>query len=305
MTTAAVSAAARTGGRTRRFAKAGRDLMLRRSPGLQQVIRVLARRGNLPPRVWRRLHPFGVWTLHAPDGTAFQYNSAFPDDGLARHIVWTDLRHWECTTQPVLFDLARRAKVFVDVGAYSGVYTLLACAANPSLQAIACEPNPNKLPQLAANIAANGLQNRVTVVGKALSSASGRATLALPPSDDSQASLRSGRAGERVIDVVVVTGDELLAHLPVDLIKIDVEGAEPDVLAGMATVLAERRPTVIAECLDQAALQRLRTTATRFGLRHAYHLDEGGSVPVDDGFTHPYRSPNYLFSAEPIPDWHR
>jgi FkbM family methyltransferase len=283
----------------RRIAKAGRDHLLRRTPGLQRAIAALARGGQLPPSVWRRLHPIGIWTLHAPDGAPFAYNSDFDDDQMARHVVWTDLRHWETTTQPVLFELARQAEVFVDIGAYSGIYTLLACVANRDLQAIACEPNPVKLAQLRSNIRLNGLDNRVTIVGKALSSAPGRARLTVP-SDDSQATLSRFAQGFRSVDVEVTTGDELLGGRRVDLIKVDVEGFEPQVFAGLATVLATHRPSIIAECLNQRALLRARTATAAYGYDHVYHLDGHGPVPVGDEFVHPHRFPNYLFRTEPM-----
>ena len=287
-----------TTGAPRRLAKAGRDRLLRRTPGLQRAIRTLARQGRLPPAVWRRLHPIGVWTLHAPDGTPFAYDSDFADDALARHIVWTDLGHWETTTQPVLFALARRAGVFVDVGAYSGIYTVLACLANPGLQAVACEPNPVKLAQLRSNVRLNGLEDRVTIVGRALSSASGRARLTIP-ADDSRATLLPADAGTTV-EVEVTTGDELLGGRPVDLIKIDVEGLEPQVLAGLAGVLATHRPSIIAECLDRPALLRARTATARFGYHHIYHLDGHGPAPVHDPAADPLRCTNYLFRTEPM-----
>ncbi|MGI8330307.1 FkbM family methyltransferase [Actinomadura scrupuli] len=283
----------------REYAKKTRDRVLWHTPGLQRVIRAGARKGAIPPSVWRRLHPRGAWTLHAPDGTPFRYDSAFPHDGMARHVVWTDMRHWETTTQPLLFDLAKEAKVFVDVGAYSGIYTILACVANPRLRAIAFEPNPVKLEQLRSNVALNGLRDRVTLVGKALSSEPGRAGLAIP-ADDSQASLAHAAPGARTVDVPVTTGDEALGDLPVGLVKIDVEGLEPQVLTGMAGVLAAHRPKIIAECLDQRALDRLRRVTAALGHRYAYHIDQAGLVPVDDRFAHPYRFPNYLFTAEPM-----
>lgn len=283
--------------RRREFARAIRDGSLQHIPGLQRLVRAGARRGCVPPALWRRLHPFGTWTLHAPDGTPFNYTSC-RHDGLARHVVWTDMRHWEATTHPVLFDLARRAEVFVDVGAYSGLYTVLACIANPSLRAVTFEPNPLKLPQLCANVASNGLQDRVTIVGVALSSRTGPALLAIP-SDDSTASLRSPEPGDRTVQVPVTTGDDILAELPVDLIKVDVEGFEPEVLTGMPHVLTTRRPRIIAECLDQEALIRLRRTVSAFGYRHVHHLDRDGLVTVGDRFVHPGRHPNYLFTTDP------
>jgi FkbM family methyltransferase len=283
-----------SGGR-REVVKAIRDRSLRHVPGLQRLVRAGARRGCVPPALWRRLQPFGSWTLHAPDGTPFTYASV-PDDGLARHVVWTDLRDWEATTQPVLFGLARKAEVFVDVGAYSGLYTVLACVANPALRAVTFEPNPGRLAQLTANMTANGLRDRVTVMGTALSARSGRATLAIPP-DDSTATLAGPAPGDRTVEVPVTTGDAALAGLPVDLVKIDVEGFEPEVLLGMSRLLTTRRPEIIAECLDPEALTRLRDVASGYGYRHVHHLGRDGPTPVRDGFVAPRGLPNYLFTA--------
>lgn len=280
----------------RALAKSTRDHVLWHTPRLQTLVRAAARRGCVPSAVWRRLHPRGVWSLHAPDGTCFSYDSTYEDDGLARHIVWTDMRDWEASTQPVLFDLAKEAEVFVDVGAYSGIYTVLACVANPELRVVAFEPNPFKLPQLRSNVAANGLRDRVTVIGEALSSGSGTAALSIPR-DDSTASLTGAGPGDQVVDVVVTTGDLALDGLRVGLVKIDVEGLETEVLAGMSRILSIHRPKVIAECLDRRALQSVFRSAREFGYRHAYHLDRDGLVPVGD---RPFRPANYLFTAEPM-----
>ena len=280
----------------RGFAKTARDRVLWHTPLLQTMVRGAARRRCVPPAVWRRLHPSGVWTLHAPDGTSFAYDSTYPHDGLARHIVWTDMRDWEASTQPVLFGLAKQASVFVDVGAYSGIYTVLACIANPELHAVAIEPNPAKLPQLWSNVAANGIADRVTVIGKALSARAGTAKLSIP-GDDSTASLHgSGRSG-RVVDVDVTTGDLALDGLRVGLVKIDVEGLEGEVVRGMARVLGTHHPKIIAECLDPAALSDLRRATREFGYQHVYHLSGDGPVPATDRL---FRPANYLFTIEPI-----
>jgi FkbM family methyltransferase len=281
--------------------RAGRDRLLRRAPGLQRAVRGLAGRGYLPPAVWQRLPPTGVWTLHAPDGAPFRYDADFGDDRLACHIVWTDLQHWENTVLRVLYRLARRAEVFLDVGAYSGLSTLLACVANRDVHAIACEPNPARLAQLRSNLRLNGLGDRVTLVAQALSSRAGRATLTIP-ADDSQARLRPDGAGaaSRRVEVDVITGDELLGDRRVDLIRIEAGGLEPEVLAGLATVLDGHRPSVIAACRDQPALLRARAALSGFGYHHVYHLDGHGPVPIDDMFVHPRRCPAYLFGTEPL-----
>lgn len=286
------------GMRTR--AKAARDACLARTPGLQRLIRACAARGYVPPTLWSRLQPTGVWPLHAPDGATFYYD-ADQADYFARNIVWTDLRDWEETTQPVLCALAREAAVFADVGAYSGIYTLLACTSNPRLRAMAIEPNPAMQAILGRNVTLNGLDDRVTVLDQALSARSGRADLTIPADDRTAASLdRDTRAGQTV-NVEVTTGDEALAGLPVDLIKIDVEGWEHEVLDGMAGLLAARRPALIVECLDQAALRGVRDRLAAHGYTHTYHLGRDGIRAVDHRLApHSDRYANFLFSVEAV-----
>jgi FkbM family methyltransferase len=276
-----------------------RDGILRRSPAMQRFIQHGATHGYLPRRIYRRFQPIGVATLHAPDGSPFRYES-FEDDGLGRTIVWPDMRDWEMTTQPLLFSLAKRSEVFVDVGAHTGIYSVLACLANPELQVVACEPNPALVERIEANAALNGLGNRITVVTTALSDTSGSAILSIPHKRSDVASLRAPGPGEVALEVNVMTGDELLAGLPVDLVKIDVEGLESAVLRGMAEVLRAREPKLIVECLDRAALDRARHVAAGLGYRHILHISSRGVAPVGDCFQGPEkRWANFLFSTDP------
>jgi FkbM family methyltransferase len=207
--------------RNRRIAKNNRDQFLWRTPQAQTLVRAAARRGYLPSSIWTRLHPHGLWDLPTPDGGTFWYDSTFRHDGLAPYIVWTDMQDWEATTQPVIFNLSRSAKVFVDVGAYSGHIYLARFAWRSDAARSRLRAKPIKLPQLRANIAANVLQDWVTIAGKALCAATGMAKLSIP-SDDSAASLVEGKPGDRLVGVPVATGDQVLARLSIDLIKIDV-----------------------------------------------------------------------------------
>lgn len=276
--------------------RSARDAVLR-VPGLQRAVQFSAMRGCVPRTIWRRLHPTGTWTLRAPDGSPFLYASE-ADDILARSLVWTNMRHWEETTHPVFFDLARRARGFVDIGAFSGFYTLLACRANPQLRAVAVEPNPASMRKLRRNIEVNGFQDRVAVVGKALSSTPGRARLGIPAADVTAASLLAEGPEIRTMEVDVTTGDDVIGDLPVDLVKIDVEGLEPEVLRGMSRTIAAHHPAIIAECLSQAALERLRETAFELGYRQIHHLSKSGPVAVSAPLEPPPCYANFLVTSD-------
>lgn len=279
--------------------RGARDLLMR-SRTFQRAVRAGTVRGHVPLTVWGHLHPTGVWQVHAPDGSTFHYHCD-PDDVLAGPVVWTDLRLWEEATHPLFYRLARTARGFLDVGAYAGLYSLLACQANPRLHAVAVEPNPVVVRMLRRNLDVNGFGPRVHVIDKALSEAPGRARLTVPERITT-ATLRDGAhaPGRSSVDVEVTTADLAVGDRPVDLVKIDVEGLEPDVLRGMSRILAAHRPTVIAECLDRAALERLRSTAAEFGYHRVHHLAPHGPVAVPPGFVPPQRHQNFLLTTPPF-----
>jgi FkbM family methyltransferase len=129
----------------------------------------------------------------------------------------------------------------VDAGASIGLYTLVASrAVGDDGVVIALEPDPRNQADLRANVAANAATN-VTLVPKAVSDRAGVSTFYLRrPAGHS--GLHADRAKYmRTVMVETISLDDYLGQRPVDVVKIDVEGHEPAVLAGMRRTL-ERSP---------------------------------------------------------------
>ena len=151
---------------------------------------------------------------------------------------------WESETVRFVWGWLRAGMTVLDVGAHVGQYTLLASGiVGPAGRVIAFEPHPVLGRVLARNVTRAGCQN-VTVLPVALGRASGSGTLVLhPPDNFGGSSLRpdDASAGHARATVEVTTLDEALDRLggpPVDLVKIDVEGAELDVIDGARGTLA-------------------------------------------------------------------
>jgi FkbM family methyltransferase len=141
---------------------------------------------------------------------------------------------------------------FIDVGANSGYFTLLAAGLVGSRgQVIAFEPNPTVRQRLERNIDRNGFRDRVRVSPCALSDRSEDNAQLFVPEHDGFATLvptlthaSSYLLGAPSIDIRTRTFDDWFVSSGlevVSLVKIDVEGAEARVLAGMTSSLAAGR----------------------------------------------------------------
>jgi FkbM family methyltransferase len=116
--------------------------------------------------------------------------------------------------------------------------------------AIAVEPNPEAVPLLRESVLLNGHAGRTRIVSQALSAAAGQRFLFLPDGEPKNAALvdRADLAGGRTVEVSAVTLDEVVRACPrVDLVKIDAEGAEQEIVAGMAGLIARDRPILVLE----------------------------------------------------------
>ncbi|WGD31704.1 FkbM family methyltransferase [Ancylobacter sp. WKF20] len=211
--------------------------------------------------------------LRVPPDLRFTSVSAF----LLRDAVEPELHYIQKFVKP--------GDVFVDVGANIGLFTLK--MAPSAARIVAVEPGEAAGTQLAANVALNGFAN-VAIVRKALSDAPGRAALFHNPlGDDPQAfSLLSDGSDAGSESVELTTLDLLVAEqgLPrVDCIKIDVEGAEGQVLAGARQTLERDRPTVIFEMNCPTLMKAGGDAAAAWNLLAArdyrfFHLEEDGRL---------------------------
>ena len=134
----------------------------------------------------------------------------------------------------------------VDVGASFGYYTaLMAQCVGPTGRVFAFEPSPVAAPVLACAIAESDLR-QVRLTHAAVGDRAGVLPLYLesPYNVAHSPSLAAPEGSRRAVEVPVITLDSFapLADWPIiTLLKVDVEGYEPNVLRGMTALLAARR----------------------------------------------------------------
>ncbi len=151
---------------------------------------------------------------------------------------------YEASISQRVMALARRGGLMVDVGANYGYYSCLWAAARPENQVIAFEASPHNLTALRANVAQNGFTSQVTIHEQAVGRESGIVGFRLGSAEQTGQGGFSGAHEQSEIQVPVCTLDAALASttdLRIDVLKIDVEGADTWVLEGADTLLRQKR----------------------------------------------------------------
>lgn len=151
-------------------------------------------------------------------------------------------------------------KVFIDAGANIGVYTVLAGKlVGETGRVLSFEPGQESFATLAKNVELNQLK-QVKLLRTALSDCEGKTRLYHVNNAPNSYSLGSDSDGDRSFEEVSVTTLDRVVKREqieqVDLIKMDVEGAEKLVLQGSEQLLHRMKPVVIFEVCPPAA-QRL------------------------------------------------
>ena len=145
--------------------------------------------------------------------------------------------------------------VFYDIGANVGYYSLMAARLSaPNGRVVAFEPLPRNIAFIQRHVALNRLENRITVVKAAVSDHSGTAWF------DPDISTSKGHIAEvGQLEVRLVCLDELVkeSKIPLpDVMKIDVEGAEAEVLRGAMHILQSRHPLLYLDTHQREAHER-------------------------------------------------
>ncbi|MFP3947090.1 MAG: class I SAM-dependent methyltransferase [Longimicrobiales bacterium] len=161
----------------------------------------------------------------------------------------------------------RPGELALDVGAYTGLYTLL--AARAGARCYAFEPNPAAMYRLRANLELNGLTDRVRCFPHAVSAEEGTARLS--HDGESLTSATRMRPGD---GVRVVTLDSVVGRIEtVCAIKVDVEGMEEEVLRGALGTVRGSWPLVLAEVLNPDAEERVRGILDGLGYSYVRKAD--------------------------------
>ncbi|MFA0761043.1 MAG: hypothetical protein HZLCBSQH_001147 [Candidatus Fervidibacterota bacterium] len=215
---------------------------------------------------------FGAWWLAWYDST---------NDRIYHHC-------YEPNTQAFILQFLKPGMVAFDLGAHHGFYALLmAFCVGTTGKVIAFEPSPKERRKLVWHIRLNRL-TQVQVEPFAVADKEGTLDLFLTK-DNSANSLSFPPSISPIVGRVTVPVTTLDAYCQrngikrLDLLKMDVEGAELLVLKGALQVLEKFRSTIVMEAMDRTTSQFGYTPADLFGFlkQFGYEIQQ---IPNEPNF---------------------
>lgn len=181
-------------------------------------------------------------------------------DWLGQHIFATG--EYEPSTTALIQSLLKPGNVFVDVGANAGYFSLLAAKTiGKHGRVYAFEPAPETYKELVNNIHLNQFEN-IKTYPIAASNYQGSIDFSIAPETHKGLSSFRTIAGSKKLTVPTMQLDNVVDFpLEIDLVKIDVEGAECRVLSGMNRIIRRCKPDFIIE-ISPAFLEEMGDSAS-------------------------------------------
>jgi FkbM family methyltransferase len=236
-----------------------------------------------PPRnIYMHLHFTGIIKVLIDKSTSFKINHFGYQ--IENEIFWEGLTNgWESDSIKLWIKLCKNSNITLDIGANTGVYSLVAETLNPKGKIFAFEPVQRVFEKLKKNISLNGFNT--VAVAKAVSNTNGSAVIFDIPYEHVYSvtvNKNLSSPGIKTVETKIetITLDSFIEenNIPkIDLIKMDVETHEPEVLEGYKKYLPIHRPAILIEVLDDEIGNKIETAVK--GLDYLFfNISEKGSI---------------------------
>jgi FkbM family methyltransferase len=227
------------------------------------------------------------------------------DDSVVKDLYWTDFKGWERTSLTLwknLLEIISSESTVLDIGAYSGVYSLIASKFNKVKHIFAFDIQDICIERLNKNFALNDINNGI-VTKAACSDANGEIEFFYYQEDGIMTSVagivpkKMNNLKKFVNSIVLDDWVSKKTLENISLIKIDVEGAEQSTLEGMANILKSFTPDVLIEVNESKDLKKIKRLFPK--AYNLYDIDESSlRIKKLNFFTKPTKHRNYLLSLK-------
>jgi len=249
-----------------------------------------------PKRIRKYLRFKGPFRLTFDDGTTLRIINY--GNTIENQLFWLGANGWEGRSTNAWIRLCKESEIIFDVGANTGLYSLIGSKANPKAVVYAFEPVDLIFKRLKENLQLNNLQVQTFNIALADENGEGKIFAADTVSSTfDQASLNNkDKDGSRFMIIEMKRLDSFIQDQgikQIDLMKIDVETFEPQVLKGMSHYLKKFAPTILIEILNNGVARDVESLVD--GNNYEYYLiDEKNGLIRQENLMPGKRGNNFL-----------
>lgn len=223
------------------------------------------------PRLKQEYPSFGVMPCQAADIEFVMFHAH--DDVVVWEYLWNGPDGYERDLVRTWISWCRaRPGDILDIGAYTGLMSLLAAHAHPNNRIHLFEPLERIIERANVNVKLNGMGQRIARHAIAASNVNGSTEITLYRGEDALGT-GSGIGAKKDKDVIgtklirTARIDDFLPDLYVTAIKLDVEGHELAALSGLEKTISRCRPHMLVESWDSD-----RTEVMKIMAEHGYDM---------------------------------
>ncbi len=245
-----------------------------------KYLRIFMQKFGLDKRLYKKKIFNGSWM------------QLMPEDHVQQYLFWYGI--YEAETAEVFLQNVQQGTIVLDIGANVGYYSILAASKAINGRVFAFEPNALLHSQIQNSLRFNNFEN-VQVVAAAVSNKHRQAALLYLSSADNKGmsalATPSNYSGQTTT-IETITIDNWVADnniSRVDIIKMDIEGAETLALEGMRNTLIRFSPIVFMEVCDEVLQRQNSSAAAVFNFMsllnyNAYGIDSARELYLIDNY---------------------
>ncbi len=283
--------------------------------GLKKIIRLLPFKKELfsvvkifvvpSKRIRRELKFNGSFKVKNKNSSFKFMNYDYEKYSLENDIFWYGLKGWEPISIKLWIELCNNSNIIFDVGANTGIYSIVAASLRPTSKIFSFEPVERIYEKFQSNILINNFlniqaekfalsdKNGVSILYDFLGDIPLNATLNNKWHSESDARVEKKIKTKRLDDFI----DENQIK-NIDLMKIDVELHEPEVLKGMGKYLEKFKPTMLIEIFNQDMWNQIQEIVGNINYL-VFYIDEEKGVQKINSFNN-FEGYNFLFCTKEI-----
>jgi FkbM family methyltransferase len=237
---------------------------------------------TLDQNTYKHLHFKGVYTVNVTPEKKFKINHfGFQ---VENDIFWSGLfGNWEKDSLLIWSKLCEKSDVIFDIGANTGIYTLIAKSVNNESSVFAFDPIKRVYDKLSKNIQLNNFDVKSYQI--ALSDKTGEAIVYDIDAEHTYSvtvnkNLHSDSTSVNEVKINTLRLDEFIEQNKIDkidIMKIDVETHEPEVLEGMGKYLNLFKPILLIEILNDNIANQIQKLIADIDYVY-FNLNEKGDI---------------------------